>query len=72
MKRKKNSTKERLLRESTRQNIESSDKIPLSKCREVLGEWGTQYTDEQVILIRDWFYELAAITYDECFNRNGV
>jgi hypothetical protein len=49
------------------EEIPIENKIPLGKCKELLGEKGAKYTDEQVLLIRDWFYKLVAITYNEYF-----
>ena len=36
-------------------------KMPLDKCREILCRNGRQFTDEQVIAIRDFMYKLADI-----------
>ena len=49
--------------------VEAEDQMPLAKCRELLKCRGNKYTDEDILLIRDWFYKLAAITYDEYFNQ---
>ena len=61
----------RLPQESVQPKIEIEDKIPLSKCRQILKEMDVSYTDEEILLVRDWLYDLAAITYDECFNDKG-
>ncbi len=45
--------------------IDVEDKMHLGKCRELLKS--KQYTDEEILLIRDWFYKLVQITYDEYF-----
>ena len=49
--------------------IAAKDKMSLSKCREILDKKVVKYTDVEILLIRDWFYNLAAITYDEYFNQ---
>ena len=28
-------------------------------------------TDEEILIVRDWLYDLAAITYDEYFKEQG-
>ena len=61
----------RLPKESVQPRFEIEDKIPLSKCRQILKEMEVSYTDEEILLVRDWLYNLAAITYDECFNEKG-
>ncbi len=55
-------------RESTN-NVEvaTEDQMPLGKCRELLKGKSKKYTDEEILLIRDWFYKLVQITYDEYF-----
>jgi len=61
----------KLPKEFLQPKIEIEDKIPLSKCKQILKEMGVIYTDEEILSVRDWLYDLAAITYDECFNENG-
>lgn len=61
----------RLPKESVQPKIEIEDKIPLSKCRQILKEMEVNYTDEEILLVRDWLYDLAAITYDEFINDKG-
>ena len=68
--RKTQKNKNKIIRlSSDPEQIKIEDKIPLAKCREILKKRNVNYTDEQILLIRDWFYELAAITYDEYFNQ---
>ena len=40
------------------------EKIPLNKCRTILEKNGDKYTDEQIIAIRDFLYQLAQIDYE--------
>lgn len=39
-------------------------RISLKKCREVLSETGKDLSDEQILAIRDYLYELAQIDID--------
>jgi len=39
-------------------------KFSLSKCKSVLNKNGSLYTDEQIIAIRDFFYQLAEWEYE--------
>jgi hypothetical protein len=61
----------RLPKEIVQPRIEIEDKIPLSKCRQILKEMDVKYTDDEILLVRNWLYDLAAITYDEYFNDKG-
>jgi hypothetical protein len=47
------------------------NKMPLAKCKEILGSRATRYTDEQILKIRDWFYEIAAMAHEEYFTNSG-
>jgi len=58
-----------LTKENDGDEIAAEDRMPLSKCREILDKKAVKYTDVEILLIRDWFYKLAAITYDEYFNQ---
>jgi hypothetical protein len=59
------------IRGNEKAGIEIEDKMPLAKCRELLNCKGMKYADEEILLIRDWFYCIAEITYDEYFlNQN--
>jgi hypothetical protein len=40
-----------------------SDRIPIAKCKKILNADGHTYTDEQVLLIRDFLYSLAVVDY---------
>lgn len=39
------------------------DRIPVAKCKKILNADGHNYTDEQVLLIRDFLYSLAIVDY---------
>ncbi len=53
--------------------------LTLNECKEILNEEENNYTDEQIILIRDWLYHMADIALDsleqeenkQINNRNG-
>ena len=53
--------------------------LTLNECKEILNEEENNYTDEQIILIRDWLYHMADIAIDsleqkenkQINNRNG-
>jgi len=47
--------------------VAAEDQMPLAKCRELLKCRAKKYTDEDILLIRDWFYKLVELTYDEYF-----
>ena len=40
-----------------------SDRIPIAKCKKILNVDGFNYTDEEVLLIRDFLYSLAVVDY---------
>lgn len=39
-------------------------KLSLAECRKTLNVNGLYYTDDEVILIRDWLYHMADIAID--------
>ncbi len=44
------------------------DKLSLEECKKTLNVDGDNFTDEQIILIRDWLYHMADIAimdYDQ-------
>ena len=57
-------------RDTTEVVIEN--KISIAMCRKVLKDKAKQYTDQQVEQIRDFFYKLAAITYEEYEQRKAT
>ncbi len=72
MKKKNGSKVIRLSKENELHRIEPEDKISLARCRQILKEMGVSYIDEEIRLVRDWLYDLAAITYDEYFSQRGA
>lgn len=47
------------------------DKISLKKCKEILSSSGENYSDEEIIEIRNYLFELAQIDYEVfVFNQN--
>lgn len=69
-KRKKKSLSTYEKRETTEVIIEN--KLSVAVCRKVLKEKAKKYTDKQIEQIRDFFYNLAAITYDEFEQRKAI
>lgn len=41
-----------------------TDRISLAQCREILNAKEYGYTDEEVLLIRDFLYSLAVVDFD--------
>ena len=39
-------------------------RMSLDTCKKILERNGVHHTDEEIILIRDWFYHLADIAID--------
>jgi hypothetical protein len=39
-------------------------RLSLDECKTILKKNNVQHTDEEIILIRDWFYHLADIAID--------
>jgi len=48
------------------------NKISIIACRKVLKDKARQYTDDQIGQIRDFFYKLAAIVYEEYEQRKST
>lgn len=42
--------------------INANNRISLEKCREILNKGEKQYTDEEIIIMRDWLYQMAELT----------
>lgn len=42
--------------------ISESEKISLTECKRILNKDGKKYTDEEIILIRNWMYHVAEFT----------
>ena len=45
-------------------NTTENKKISLNECKKILVKNGLNHTDEEIILIRNWFYHLAEIAID--------
>jgi hypothetical protein len=46
------------------ENYTAEQRLSLSKCKMILNQDGLNYTDEEIIKIRDYLYHLADITID--------
>jgi len=44
--------------------------ISIEKCKKILNVNGNSYTDEQIIKIREFLYQLAEIEYSQFKERN--
>lgn len=44
-------------------NLENN-KVTLAECRKILNRNGVQYTDEEILEIRDWLYHIIEIILD--------
>ena len=42
-------------------NQPETDRLDLATCKEILNANGNNYTDEEILLIRDYLYQLAEI-----------
>jgi hypothetical protein len=42
--------------------ILDKDKMSLAQCRKILNKDGKKYTDEEIILVRNWIYHVAEFT----------
>lgn len=42
----------------------SNSKISLTECKKILGSNGSLYSDEEIIIIRDWMYHISDIAID--------
>ena len=61
----KQKMKERLLSEKEpKQIIEKiNEKFPIAKCREILEKGGKKFTDEQIIMVRDFLMNISKAAY---------
>ncbi len=41
------------------------NRIPLEECKKTLNVDGDEFTDEEIIMIRDWLYHMADIAIAE-------
>lgn len=49
--------------ETGKEKIKGREKLSLAHCKKVLNRNGNNYTDEQIINIRDFLYAMASIDY---------
>ena len=47
------------------ENIVCAERLPLGKCKEILNAQEQKYTDEEVLALRDYLYQLAAIASEQ-------
>ena len=52
-----------LLSETTEGRVTIKEKLSLAHCRKVLNRDGNNYSDEQILEIRDFLYKLATLDY---------
>jgi hypothetical protein len=53
------------VKHSLSENIVCAERLPLAKCREILNSDEQKYTDEEVLIIRDYLYQLAVIASEQ-------
>lgn len=44
-------------------SVKTGEKLSLHECKKILNRKGHNYTDEEIILIRDFVYAMATIDY---------
>ena len=52
-------------------NIRGNSKLSLAECRKVVSKGKEQYTDEELLKIRDWLDNMADIALD-IIEQNGI
>lgn len=53
------------VKHSLSENIECSERLPLAKCKEILNQGEQKYSDQEVLFIRDYLYQLASIASEQ-------
>ena len=55
-------------------NADSSETtmLPIAKCREILNSDEVKYSDEELIIVRDYLYRLAAIVSEQLETENEL
>lgn len=43
-------------------SMKANSKVSIEKCREIMSQDGLEYTDEELLVIRDFMYLIADIT----------
>jgi hypothetical protein len=51
--------------ESVKVNYTEISQLPLAKCREIMNNGNTKYSDDEIIKIRNYLYDLAAFIFEE-------
>jgi len=51
--------------------IRESDKLSLTECRKLLNVNGANYTDEQILKIRNWMYRFTEISLSFLEKKNN-
>ena len=54
-----------VVKHSLSENEVCIEKLPLAKCREILNAGENNYSDEEVLIIRDFLYQLVAIAAEQ-------
>lgn len=52
-----------ILSESDKRKVTVGKKLSMEHCKKILNSNGRNYTDEQVLIIRDFLYTMATIDY---------
>ena len=53
------------VKHSLSENVVCTEKLPLAKCKEILNKGEQKYSDEEVLFIRDYLYQLASIASEQ-------
>ena len=53
------------VKHSLSENIKCSERLPLAKCKEILNQGEQKYSDEEVLFIRNYLYQLASIASEQ-------
>ena len=53
------------------QEIPDEKKLSIAHCQKVLSKDGSTYSDEEVLVIRDFLYQMAWLDYNIYINRNN-
>lgn len=54
-----------VVKHSLSESIVCAERLPLGKCKEILNAQEQKYTDEEVLTLRDYLYQLAAIASEQ-------
>ena len=53
------------VKHSLSENVVCTERLPLAKCKEILNKGEQKYTDQEVLFIRDYLYQLASIASEQ-------